>query len=249
MFIRNESFGQFIRAYHVVTALIIIHIILYLWIYMFPYLGGREIRFYGIGSNFHIYMGEYWRLVTPIFLHGSLAHMLFNSFSLFLFGPALEQMLGKVKFIFVYFFTGIIANIATYLLDDLYTFHLGASGAIYGLFGIYLYMVLARKDLIDQTNSQLIMTILIIGIIMTFVGTNINVLAHLFGLIAGAAIAPVALRKVSRYGNFRNVHDTEEIGFDPNRWQKSARNKKRLKTIFIVAGVVLVLLFIIQFFI
>ncbi|MFA9556644.1 rhomboid family intramembrane serine protease [Evansella sp. AB-rgal1] len=249
MFVRNETFGSFTRSYKVVTTLIAINIILYIWVALFPVLGGSFIRGYGIGSNLYIAMGEYWRLVTPIFLHGSLTHMLFNSFSLVLFGPALENLLGKGKFIFAYFATGIIANIATYYMEHLYYFHLGASGAIYGLFGIYLYMVLVRKDLIDRANSQLIIIILIIGLVMTFTRSGINEMAHLFGLISGAALAPIILRNVTSYGQYRSAPDPKEVGFNPNRWQNHARNKKRMKAIFLVGGILLVFLFIFQFFI
>ncbi|MBU9710427.1 rhomboid family intramembrane serine protease [Evansella tamaricis] len=239
MFVRNESFQGFIRSYPIITGLVAIHIILYIWVYFLPFFGGTEIRNWGIGSNLHVGMGEYWRLVTPIFLHGSITHMLFNSFSLVLFGPALESLLGKFRFITAYFLTGIIANIATFYLGEPVLFHLGASGAIYGLFGIYLYMVLNRQDLIDQGNSQVIMTILVIGVIMTFVNPGINILAHLFGLLAGALLGPLILYKVSRYGQYRRASDTDEVTFDPNRWEKKRRNLEKMKVAAIVVGTIL----------
>lgn len=74
-----------------------------------------------------------WILVTSIFLHGSLTHLLFNMFALFLFGSLLEKQIGSNRFIFYFFLTGIIASlVASYF----YPASLGASGAIYGIIGM-----------------------------------------------------------------------------------------------------------------
>lgn len=196
MFIRTESFRQFLRLYPIISILIGIHIFLWLLIFLsLPF--GTTLMQHMIGFNFLISEGEYWRLVTPIFVHSGFGHMLFNSFSLVLFGPALESMLGKFKFIVAYLLTGVAANLATFYIEPLEFAHVGSSGAIFGLFGIYLYMVLFRKDLINQMNSQLIMTILIIGLVMTFINTNVNIIAHIFGFLAGAIVAPLILPKTS----------------------------------------------------
>src|SRR5699024_7624746 len=62
-----------------------------------------------IGHNLSVLLlNEYWRLFTPIFLHADLSHVVFNTFSLVLFGPALEKMIGKFKFISIYLISGII---------------------------------------------------------------------------------------------------------------------------------------------
>lgn len=233
MFVRNESFGSFIRSYPIVSGIVAIHLILFLWMFLFWSFGGYIIYALGLGINSAIAQGELWRLVTPIFMHVSPGHFLFNSFSLVLFGPALERLLGKGRFISFYLLAGILANIATYYIGGLgYSPHLGASGAIYGLFGIYLYMTLYRKDLIDRDNSQLIITILVIGLIMTFVNARINVYAHIFGFIAGFALAPVFLTKIKRYTpQYQHVFDNDDISFNPNRWKKrrlSPNMKKKL---------------------
>lgn len=227
MFLRNESFGEYIRSYKIVTMFIAINLFFYLWTDIFSFLGGREIYLLGLGYNPAVEAGEWWRLITPIFLHAGLAHAAFNSFALFLFGPALESMLGKGKFIAVYLGTGILANIVYFFIGSQVNFHLGASGAVYGLFGFYLYMVMLRKDLISSMNSQLITIIVIIGVVMTFLNPQINVIAHIFGLISGALLAPLLLTNVRPWNTSRTAAGDSDIGFDPDRWRKKEKHKKR----------------------
>ncbi|MDQ7862811.1 rhomboid family intramembrane serine protease [Peribacillus frigoritolerans] len=70
-------------------------------------------------------------LITPIFLHSTFTHLLFNGFSLAIFGPFLEKLLGAFKFSIFFLSTGILANIATFLINPLTYNHVGASGAIF----------------------------------------------------------------------------------------------------------------------
>ena len=194
MFIRTESFKEFIRFYPVVSLIIAFQLILYL-LTSLPFLS-HDLWFEKLaGINFYIRAGEWWRLVTPIFLHLGFSHILFNSFSLILFGPGLEKILGKSKFIAVYLITGISANIATLLIEPITYIHVGASGAIFGLFGMYISIAVFNKHLLSRDNRQLIMTIAIISIIMTFFQSNINVVAHIFGFISGFLIGALAFRK------------------------------------------------------
>lgn len=191
MFTRTESFKEFIRYYPIITGIVFIHIILYL-IMVLPFFPNDFIFSNLAGVNIYIVEGEIWRLVTPMFIHSGFPHLLFNSFSLVLFGPGLERMLGKKKFITLYLLTGMLANIATLLLKPLTYTHVGSSGAIFGLFGIYLAIILFRKDLLSRENSQMVLAILVIGVIMTFVNSNVNVTAHLFGLLSGLILGSFA---------------------------------------------------------
>ncbi|MBB6451266.1 membrane associated rhomboid family serine protease [Geomicrobium halophilum] len=226
MFIRNETFYSFTRNYPVVTILISIHLVLFLLVTLgrfgifFP---GLLIESLFVGWNQGIAEGDWWRLITPILLHADISHVLFNSFALFLFGPALEQMLGKSKFITFYFLTGVIANIATFILNDPEYRHVGASGAIYGLLGMYLYMIYFKQHLIDPMSRQIVKIILVIGLIMTFLMPNINTLAHLIGALSGAAIAPLFLTKARPYIPYVRTpppRGDSSPNFNPTRWKR-----------------------------
>lgn len=227
MFVRYErSIKEFYEAYPVVTILVAINLILWLLINFLRIPFAVELYHWGAGHNYSISQyGEYWRFFTPIFLHAGLMHALFNSFALVLFGPALELMLGKVKFLIGYLVAGIIGNIGTYLIDPMsHTVHIGASGAIYGLFGLYIFMVVFRKSLIDSVNAQIVVTIFLIGLVLTFIRPGINIYAHLFGFIGGFALGPIILNRVRPYGMYHYIRSSDpndsSIRFNPNRWKK-----------------------------
>jgi rhomboid protease GluP len=190
MFTRTESFREFIRYFPIVSTIIAIHIILYLCTVL-PFLPNYWFMETLSGVNLYITQGEYWRLLTPTFMHSGFSHMLFNSFSLILFGPALERILGSGKFLTVYLISGLLANIATFVLEPLTYIHVGSSGAIFGLFGYYLAIILFRKKWLSQENTQIILTMSVLSLVMTFLQPNINIIAHLFGLLGGFLIGAI----------------------------------------------------------
>jgi rhomboid protease GluP len=194
MFTRTESFREFILFYPVISLIILIHLLVFLATSL-PILPGNEIFSLLAGVNFYITEGEIWRLATPIFVHSGFAHLLFNSFSLVLFGPALERMLGKARFLAVYLISGIAANVATLLLEPPAYVHVGSSGAIFGLFGFYISMAMYQKHMLSREGSQTILTIAAISVVMTFIQPNINITAHIFGLIAGFLIGRLFFKK------------------------------------------------------
>lgn len=252
MFLRTErSVKDFLTFYPVVSTLVIINLLLWIFTGFFQTELGTKTFFYGAGNNVFISNGEYWRLFTPIFLHANFMHVVFNCFSLILFGPALEQMIGKWKFIFAYMAAGLVGNIGTYVIDPTSpTFHIGASGAIYGLFGMYVYMMFMRKDLIDEANARLVVIILAIGVVMTFANPMINTGAHLFGLLGGVFVAPLVLQKAQPFSIWRNISkkqrrqtDDGSPQFNPDRWKRrrprTQKEKERLIWIAIIAFVVI----------
>jgi rhomboid protease GluP len=190
LFTRTESFREFIRFYPLVSIIVAIHIILFL-LTILPIFPNQWFIETFSGVNLYIMEGEVWRLITPTFMHSGFAHMLFNSFSLVLFGPALERMLGGGRFLLVYLLSGIIANVATLLLEPLTYTHVGSSGAIFGLFGYYMAIIIFRKHMLSKQNSQIILILCIVSLIMTFLQPNINIIAHLFGLIGGFLLGAI----------------------------------------------------------
>lgn len=257
MFIRTErSVKDFIIFYPIVTTLVIINMLIWGITGLFPTQFGREVFFWGAGNNLLIFDGEYWRIFTAMFLHADFMHVLFNSFSLVLFGPALEQMIGKWKFVFAYLGAGIIGNIGTYLIEPTSpTFHIGASGAVYGLFGMYVYMMFMRKDLIDQANARLVLIILALGVIMTFANPQINTAAHLFGLLGGVFVAPLVLKNAQPFSIYRNIlkkqkRQSRSSGdgpqFNPDRWKRRRPRTEQQKQqlVWIVIGVIVLIMFV-----
>ncbi|CAN2253987.1 putative rhomboid protease [Bacillus subtilis] len=197
MFIRTENFQTFIRLYPVVTFILALQAVLWLF-FSLPVHSVVLWRDAVAGYNLGVANGEWWRLITPVLLHAGFTHLLFNSMSIFLFAPALERMLGKARFLLVYAGSGIIGNIGTYVTEPLDYVHVGASGAIFGLFGVYLFMVLFRKELIGQEHSKMILTLLAFAVLMSFINSNINMMAHLFGLCGGFLLSFLCVQKKER---------------------------------------------------
>ncbi|MCM3164829.1 rhomboid family intramembrane serine protease [Metabacillus litoralis] len=233
MFTRTENFRTFLQLYPIVSIIVGIHILFWV-LFQVPIPQLQILLGLLDGFNAGIANGEYWRLITPIFLHIGFGHLFFNTISLILFAPALEKMIGKAKFILLYVGAGVIASVATYIIEPLQYSHIGASGAIFGLFGAYLFMVYFRKGIIDQANTQIIISILVIGLIMTFINTNINVVAHIFGMIGGFLLSPILIKKPRHY-SYQSFHT-------PNTARKTNVFSLNLRTLFWIIFGILILI-------
>lgn len=182
MFNRRESISQYIQYYPVISIIIGINLVIFI-LGLVPSVQYTMFQF-GVANNYMISQGEYWRLVTAIFLHGGFLHLLFNMFGLYVFGPELERLAGKLRFFTIYMLSGILANVLTYVVQPLDYSSVGASGAIFGIFGSYLALVYYTRKTMPQLK-QLILPLVGISVMMTFVQPNINITAHLAGLAVG----------------------------------------------------------------
>ncbi|ABV33418.1 MULTISPECIES: rhomboid family intramembrane serine protease [Pseudothermotoga] len=131
--------------------------------------------------------GEWYRLITAIFVHGGLLHLLFNSYALFYFGTIVESVYGPEKFIFSYLATGVVGNIATHLFYYR-AISVGASGSIFGLVGI-LFSLGFRRDtpfFMKQFTGYALLPMILFNIIYGFIpGSGINNAAHVGGFALG----------------------------------------------------------------
>ncbi|MGW2819999.1 rhomboid family intramembrane serine protease [Streptomyces sp. NPDC001443] len=150
-----------------------------------------------------IAQGQWYRLLTSMFLHGGYVHILFNMLSLWWIGGPLEAALGRVRYLALYFVSGLAGSAFCYLIAAPNQPSLGASGAIYGLFGAMV--VLMRRLNYDMRPM---IALLVINLLFTFgPGMNIAWQAHLGGLVAGVAIgfamvhAPRRHRALVQYGS------------------------------------------------
>ena len=152
-----------------------------------------------------------------MFLHGGIMHLLFNMFSLFIFGPELEKIAGKARFLTIYMLAGIFANIATFFLQAPDYRSLGASGAVFGILGAFGALVYYTKHILPQLR-QIILPIIVISIVMTFIQPNINTTAHIAGLVVGFLIGLSYFhpkRIVSWKGKKRKI---ERAGYSCSFW-------------------------------
>ncbi|MFZ9790316.1 MAG: rhomboid family intramembrane serine protease [Candidatus Nanopelagicales bacterium] len=127
--------------------------------------------------------GKWWLLITAGFLHGSILHLFFNAYILWVVGGQLESIVGSIRFGIIYFVSLLGGSIASYLFSPFGSYSVGASGAIFGLMGAML--VVGRKIRIDISQ---ITTLVILNVVLGFVISGIDWRAHLGGLFAGALI-------------------------------------------------------------
>jgi rhomboid protease GluP len=165
-------------------ALIAVNIAVYLLgQFLYVTLGSEAIFWWGAKYNPFIIQGQYWRLITPIFLHGGSIHLLVNAYSLYAVGPEVEKMYGSLKFIIIYFVAGILGNVASFAFCP--AISLGASGAIFGLLGAMLYLGIRYRAVISSIYIINIVSMIALNLGYGFLHPQIDNYAHMGGLIGG----------------------------------------------------------------
>ncbi|MED3791258.1 rhomboid family intramembrane serine protease [Niallia alba] len=138
---------------------------------------------WGAKVNYLIADGEWWRLITPIFLHIGILHLIMNSIALYYVGPLIERIFGNSRFLFIYLFAGFSGVFASYLLSP--SLSAGASGAIFGCFGALLYFAWQFPKLFFRVMGWNVIIIIIINLIFGFTIQGIDNAGHIGGLVGG----------------------------------------------------------------
>jgi membrane associated rhomboid family serine protease len=158
-------------------------IALCLVIYGIQYLSGQAL------TGAWQYAGAYtstqpWRMITSIFIHYSIIHVLSNMFSLYLIGPALESVLGRARYVALFLIAGFGGSVGVLLFSDPLVASAGASGAILGMLGAILIF---RRQL--SFSLPLLIVVIVINLGSGAVVSNISWQAHIGGFVVGAAVA------------------------------------------------------------
>ncbi len=193
---RRQSRPQQDRSFQlspVTYTLLAVNVLIYLAMYIAGHGDVSSVStLFGDKDNQLIQAGQWWRFITPIFLHGSLIHLGSNSLFLYILGSQMEQIYGSKRYFLVYMIAGILSFVVSYEWSSVPS--LGASGALFGLVGAGLVFPVRFRSLVpeqarSQILSQLLFTALINLAIGAYPGSHIDNGAHMGGLIGGAFTA------------------------------------------------------------
>jgi membrane associated rhomboid family serine protease len=144
-----------------------------------------------LGGLFPVFVanGQYWRLITAMFLHANLLHIAFNMWALYILGPAIENWYGPRRFLILYFLTGFLASVGSFVFGPVISVGVGASGAIFGLLGAWLaYNYLRRENPLASANLRWAVTLIAINLFLSFSFRGIDWRAHVGGLVTGTIL-------------------------------------------------------------
>ena len=139
---------------------------------------------YGANYSFLVRRGEYFRLITYMFLHGGIMHIVLNMYSLYIVGPKVEDFFGKWKYLLIYLFSGISGGLLSIAFNQ-NVISIGASGAIFGLFGALIYFGYNYRGYIGAMIRSQIVPIVIYNLLIGLFIPGIDMWGHVGGLIGG----------------------------------------------------------------
>lgn len=143
---------------------------------------------YGANAFSLVKDGEVFRLITYMFLHAGIFHIFFNMYSLYIVGPRVEDFYGKWKFLFIYLLSGISGGLLSVAMNG-DGISVGASGAIFGLFGALLYFGYNYRGYIGAIIKSQILPIIVYNLLIGFFIPGIDMWGHIGGLLGGLVVS------------------------------------------------------------
>ena len=166
-----------------VTAVLLVAIAI---VYGLQLYNGEEFTAAGANYGPAIQAGQYWRLVTSMFLHGGLLHLALNGWALYQLGALFEMLVGSPRMLLVYFVTGIAGSLVSAWFSRVPS--VGASGAIFGLLGALIAFLARRRGALTPQGKAILMQLLfwaVVNVVFGFSDPQIDNSAHLGGCAAG----------------------------------------------------------------
>lgn len=159
---------------------------------------------WGAKANEYIRAGELWRFFTPMLLHGSIMHIGFNMYALYIFGVGLERRYGHGRFLLLYIMSGFAGSVFSFLFSSAYS--IGASGAIFGLIGAEGIFLYHNRKLFGKQAKKAMGNVVFVVAINLFLGLSpgIDNWGHVGGLLGGLIFAWFAGPKWELEGIFPN---------------------------------------------
>lgn len=136
---------------------------------------------------------QYYRFISSIFIHIGISHIFFNGYALYIFGPQIEMLMGRLKYLVFFILTGIAGNLLTFFFN-FKSLSAGASGSLFGLFGAFLYLVHRHPDMITESGKKDIISLLGVNLLLTFLVPSISITAHLGGLVVGYLLSYIFIK-------------------------------------------------------
>lgn len=180
------------------------------------FLLGDDLLFYFGGKiNEFVILGEWWRLITPIFLHADVLHIAFNSYALFVFGREVETYFGYPRFLVLYFFSGMLSSAFSFIFEPHPS--LGASGAIMGVLAASGIMFYENGEIFGAYGRSRAINVAILVVINTvlLIGGNTDVWGHFGGAVGGVItcvlMGPLWHVEFNQLTLHREVHDERAL--------------------------------------
>jgi rhomboid protease GluP len=194
---------------------------------------GQKLLEIGANRRSEVISGDYWRLLTSVFIHGGLMHLVANMFGLYIGGMIVEKVIGPVRFIIIYLICGILASLTSIYWHD-HTISVGASGAIFGVYGLILAFTIFKvfPDSLRRLNWLLLG--LYVGVSLLFGLTKgIDNAAHIGGLLSGFILGSILtlfsksnLKNNAEEGSVVYIEDSDMQNYILNYFSKFLTEKE-----------------------